>query len=66
MESDYQRFEKLDVFDFKKLDKKHELLSDKIKNVIGELKTETPKRFWIDEIVCLGSKMYSFKCGDDI
>ena len=55
-----------DVFDFNKLDKKHELLSDKIKKVIGKLKTETPKSFWIDEFVCLGSKMYSFKCGDDI
>ena len=29
-------------------------------------KIETPENIWIDEFVCLRSKMYSFKCGDDI
>ena len=23
------------------------------------------KEYWIDEFVCLRSKMYAFKCGDD-
>ena len=32
---------------------------------MGEFKLETPKKFWIDEFVCLRSKMYSFNCGDD-
>ena len=26
---------------------------------------KTPKIIWIDEFVCLRSKMYSSKCGDD-
>ena len=29
------------------------------------MKIETPKNFWIDEFICLRSKMYAFKCGDD-
>ena len=33
--------------------------------VIGNFKIETPKNIWIDEFVCLRSKMYSFKCGAD-
>ena len=28
-------------------------------------KIETPKNIWIDEFVCLRSKMYAYKCGDD-
>ena len=31
----------------------------------GKFKLEAPKDIWIDEFVCLRSKMYSFKCGDD-
>ena len=54
-----------DIFDFSNLDKNHELFSNKNKKVIGKFKTETPKNIWIDEIVCLRSKMYAFKCGDD-
>ena len=42
-----------------------ELFSNKTKNVIGKFKLETPKSIWIDEFVCLRSKMYSFECGDD-
>ena len=30
---------------------------------VGFFKLETPKNFWIDEFVCLRSKMYAFKCG---
>ena len=28
-------------------------------------KIETPKSIWIDEFVCLRSKMYAFRCGND-
>ena len=54
-----------DMFDFSNLDKNHELFSNKNKNVIGKIKLETPKNIWIDEFVCLKSKMYAFKCGND-
>ena len=37
----------------------------KNKEVIGFFKSETPKSIWIDESVCLRSKMYAFKCGND-
>ena len=33
--------------------------------MIGKFKIETPKKILIDEFVCLRSKMYAFKCGDD-
>ena len=54
-----------DIFDFSNLDKNHELYSNKNEKVIGKFKIETPKSIWIDEFVCLRSKMYAFKCGDD-
>ena len=54
-----------DIFDFSNLDKTHELFSNKNKKVIGKFKIETPKNIWIDEFICLRSKMYAFKCGDD-
>ena len=54
-----------DIFDFSNPDKNHELFSNKNKKVIGKFKIETPKSIWIDEFVCLRSKMYAFKCGDD-
>ena len=54
-----------DIFDFSNLDKTHELFSNKNKKVIGKFKIETPKNIGIDEFVCLRSKMYAFKCGDD-
>ena len=54
-----------DIFDFSNLDKNHELFSDKKKKVNGFFKIETPKSIWIDEFVCLRSKMYAFKCGND-
>ena len=53
-----------DIFDFSNLDKNHELFSNKNKKVIGKFKIETPKNIWIDEFVCLRSKMYAFKCGN--
>ena len=54
-----------DIFDSSNSDKNHELFSNKNKKVIGKFKIETPKNSWVDEFVCLGSKMYAFKCGDD-
>ena len=54
-----------DKFDFSNLDKNHELFSNKNKKIIGKFKIKTPKNIWIDEFVCLRSKMYAFKCGDD-
>ena len=54
-----------DIIDFSNLEKNHELFSNKNKKVIGKFKIETPKNIWIDEFVCLRSKMYPFKCGDD-
>ena len=36
----------------------------KIKKLLGFFKLETLKNIWVDEFVCLRSKMYSFKCGD--
>ena len=54
-----------DVSDFSNLDENHELFSNKNKKVIGKFKIEVPKNIWIDEFICLRSKMYAFKCGDD-
>ena len=53
------------IFDSSNLDKNHELFSNKNKKVLGKFKIETPKSIWIDEFVCLRSKMYAFKCGND-
>ena len=54
-----------DIFDFSNLDKNHELFSNKNKKGIGIFKIETPKNFRIDDIICLRSKIYAFKCGND-
>ena len=54
-----------DIFDFGNLDKNHELFSNKNKKLVGFFKIETPKNIWIDEFVCLRSKIYAFECGDD-
>ena len=53
------------IFDFCNLDKNHELFSNKNEKVIGKFKIETPKNIWIDEFVCLRSRMYAFKCGNN-
>ena len=52
-----------DLFDFSKLDKDHELVSNE-KKVIGKFKIETPKKIWIEAFFCLRSNAYFFKCGD--
>ena len=54
-----------DIFDFSNLDENHELFSNKNIKMIGKFKIETPKNIWIDEFICLRSKMYAFKCGND-
>ena len=54
-----------DLFDFSNLNENYEKVSKKNKEVIGKVKIESPKNIWIDEFVCLRSKMYSFKCGGD-
>ena len=54
-----------DLFDFSNLSENHELFSNKNKKVVGNFKIETLENIWIDEIVCLRSKAYSFKCGNE-
>ena len=54
-----------DIFSFSNLDKDQEKFSNKNKKVIGKFKIETPAIVWIGEVVCLRTKMYAFKCGDD-
>ena len=41
------------------------LFSNKNNNVLGRFKIETPKNIFIDDFICLRSKMYAFKCGYD-
>ena len=53
-----------DLFDSSNLDRDHELFSTKSLKVTGKFILETTKNVWIDEFVCLRSKMYAFKGGD--
>ena len=53
------------TFDFSNLYKSFEQFSNRNEKDISKFKLETPKIIWIDEFVCLRSKMYSFKCRDD-
>ena len=55
-----------DIVDFSNLDRNHELFSNKNQKVIRNFKIETPRSFWRDEFIALRSKIYWFKCGDDI
>ena len=54
-----------DLFDFSNLDENHELFSNKNKKVFGKVRIATLENIWIDDFVCLRSKMYAFKCGND-
>ena len=54
-----------DIFDFSNLDENQELFSNKNKKVISKYKIETRKNIWINEFVCLRSRVYLFKCKDD-
>ena len=54
-----------DLFDFSNLTETHELFSYRNKKDFGTFKIITPKHFWIDEFICLRSKMCTFSFGDD-
>ena len=54
-----------DLFDSRSLVRNHDLFNNKIKTVIEKFETKTPKNIFIDESVCLRSKMKAFKCGND-
>ena len=54
-----------DIFDFCNLNEILEKFSDKNKKVNDKISIETTRNIWIDEFVCLKSRMYAFKCGDD-
>ena len=54
-----------DLFDCSNLFENCQLFSNRNKKVIGKYKIETPKIIWIDEFVCLRSKINAFKYGDD-
>ena len=54
------------IFLFSNIDENHELVSNKKKNVIGQLKTDNPENIWIDDFVCVRNGMYAFKCENDI
>ena len=54
-----------DIFDFSNIDQNNEIFSNKNKKDFGKFKIETPENIRIAEFVCLISKMYAFKCGDD-
>ena len=54
-----------DIFDFINLNENHEIFRNKNKKIIGKYRIKTTKNIWIDELICLRSKMYSFKCGAD-
>ena len=51
-----------EIFDFSNLDENHELFSNKNKKVVGKFKNECPRNIWIEELACLRSRAYSFKC----
>ena len=54
-----------DIFDLSNLDKIMNYSVMKTKKCVVNFKIETPKNIWIDEFVCLRSKMYAFKSGDN-
>ena len=53
-----------DFFDSSILNKDHDLIGNRNKNMIDKLKIQTPKNVCIDEFVCLRSNDYSFKRND--
>ena len=53
-------------FDFSNLNEDHELFSKRNEKVVKKFKIKTPKKIWVDEFVCLRSKVCSFKCNDKI
>ena len=63
MKKDFENLQGL--FDLSNLSENHELCSKKIKKVIANFKIAFPKNVWIDNVVCLRSKMHAFKCEID-
>ena len=55
-----------EIIDFSNLDENHEIFRIKNNKVAVIIKRETPTYIWIDEYNCLGSKAFSFICGDDV
>ena len=53
------------LFDFSNLNENHDRFSDKNEKPTWNFKIKTPKCIYIDELVCLRSKMHPFKCGDE-
>ena len=45
------------IFDFSNIDENHELFSNKNEKVVVKFKIQNPKNIWIDEFVCLKSKV---------
>ena len=54
-----------DIFESKSLVGNHDFFSNKNKTVIGKFETEATKNSFIEESICLRSKMNAFKCGND-
>ena len=50
--------------DFSNFNNKKLFLKNKKEEVVGKFKAQTPKNFWIDEIICSKSKACSFICGN--
>ena len=40
------------------------IFGNKDKQKIGKFKIKSPADIWIDELICLRSKVYAFKCGN--
>ena len=52
-----------DLFDLNNLIENHEIFSSKNTKSFEKTKLETPINLWIEELLCLRSKMYAFKDG---
>ena len=53
------------LFDFSNWNENDELFRNKNKKRFGKSTIETHKKIWIDEFVCLRSKKFAFRFGDD-
>ena len=54
------------LFDFINLNENHDRFSSKNEKLTWTFKIKTPKVIYIDEFVCLRSKMHPFKCGENV
>ena len=53
-------------FDSSILNENHEFFSSRNQKVLGKIRIQTSKNVFVDEFVCLRSKMYEFECGEKI